>query len=295
MSHSCLFIAKSILAAVCCGFVASASALTPDPYRVGGAASAISPSSGDWSWDGSYITGFRGALRNPVYFGPTGIVQRSIGTVDLDVVTPASLAGVNMFVATWLADADFNTTQVSAVVNFFLGGGDLFLLQDDDAHDVIGQALGLQTFASTGAVSNGGAPLYVGPFGTATDVTQHYNVGRLEESVVLALGGTVAGRNTAGQVTSAYWSAGQFAPGAGALFINADIDMIATTTLCGQPVCGANYDPLNSNGIFALNTFAFIQEQGGTPPIPEPATYALFALGLAAVLAGTRRRRRRPD
>jgi hypothetical protein len=275
------------------GFVAPAVAGTPAaPYVVGGPTQALTPGSSEWAWNGSYIADFRAALQNPAYFGPSGVVDRSITTVDLGAVNAGTLAGINMFVATWIPNVQFSAAQTQAVIDFFLAGGDLFLLQDDDEHDVIGRALGLSTTASTGSVSNGGAPLYDGPFGIATNVTQHYNVGQLNEAAVLALGGTVAGRNLSGQVTSAYWAAGQFAPGAGALFINADIDMIANTgSQCGQPVCGARYAPLNNNGIFALNTFAFLQGQGGTPPIPEPGTYALLGFGLAAVLAAARRRR----
>ncbi len=290
MKHLLSRLLKPAAAALACAAALATPAWASSSYTVAGPAGSITPASGSWAWDQPYISDLRGALENPANFGPAGIVQRSISTVTIDSFTPGALAGVNMFVATWLDDGDLNAEQVAAVTAFFLGGGDLFLLQDDNEHDVIGEALGLSTFSSTGSVSNGGAPLYSGPFGTATNVTQHYNVGRLEESDVLALGGTVAGRNAEGEVTSAYWRAGEFAPGAGALFINADIDMVATTSGCSG-VCGASYSPLNNNGIFALNTFAFIQGAGGTPPIPEPGTYALFGLGLAAVLASVRRRR----
>lgn len=263
-------------------------------YVVGGAGQALISNSGDWAWDGAFIAGLRAALENPSNFGPGGIVNRSITTTTLGTVDAASLATVNMFVGTWVSDSQAAPMQ-AAVVNFFLTGGDLFLLQDDDSHDGLGSALGISTTASTGSVSNGGAPLYVGPFGTATDVTQHYNVGRLSEADVLARNGRVAGRNADDEVTAAYWLAGEYAPGAGALFIVADIDMVATTSSCGLPVCGATYDPLNSNGIYALNTFAFLQQTGGSPdnggsPVPLPGTSALLGLGLG--MAALLRRRR---
>lgn len=261
-------------------------------YVVGGAARSATPASVDWAWDGAYIAPFRGALENPANFGPAGIVNRSISTVDLTTIDATALSSLSMFVATWIQDDNLSTGQVGAIRSFFLGGGDLFLLQDDSAHDVVGEALGLVTSGSTGSVSNGGAPLYDGPFGLARDVAQLYNVGQLDAAAVASFAGTVAGRNAEGQVTSAYWKRGQYAPGAGALFINADIDMIASTPgRCGAPDCGALYSPLNDNGVFALNTFAFIQREGGNPPaIPEPSSYALMLIGLGLLWVTARRR-----
>ena len=261
------------------------------PYVVGGAAQALITGSGSWAWDGSYLTGFRAALENPVYFGPTGVVDRSIQTTTLGAVNAGTLAGVNMFVGTWIEDGQA-APMSDAVKSFFLGGGDLFLLQDDSAHDGLGTALGISTSASTGSVSNGGVPLFSGPFGNATNVSQLYLVGQLDAAAIAAQNGHVGGTNADGQVTSAYWKAGEYAPGAGSLFIIADIDMIATTTACGQPICGGSYDPLNNNGIYALNTFSYLQSQGGTPPIPEPETYALMLAGLGLMGWMVRRRQR---
>ena len=260
------------------------------PYIVGGAAKAMTSDSDDWAWDGAYLTGFRGALENPSYFGPAGVVNRSISTTTLNSVTSATLAGVNMFVGTWISDGQA-APMSAAVMNFFLGGGDLFLLQDDSGHDALGSALGLSTTASTGSVSNGGAPLFNGPFGNAHDVNQFYLTGQLDGAAIAAHNGHIGGTNAEGQITSAYWKAGEYAAGAGSLFIIADIDMISTTTACGQPVCGGSYAPLNDNGIYALNTFSFLQSNGGTPPIPEPETYALMLGGLGIVGWMARRRK----
>jgi MYXO-CTERM domain-containing protein len=99
-------------------------------------------------------------------------------------------------------------------------------------------------------------------------------------------------------VTSAYWRAGQYVAGAGALFIVADIDMIATTLAsdpdigplnCLSVLCGADYIGMNSNAIFALNTFSFLQGNGGSP-VAVPGTVPLAAIGLG--LLALRRRRR---
>jgi hypothetical protein len=176
------------------------------------------------------------------------------------------------------------------VRDFFLAGGDVFLLQDDSGHDALGTALGISTTASTGSVSNGGAPLFDGRFGTAANVTQHYLTGQLDEAAILANNGRVGGRNEEGQVTSAYWRAGEYAPGAGSLFIIADIDMIATTTACGLAICGADYAAMNANAIYALNTFSFLQSNGGNPgSVSAPGTLVLA--GSALLLLGRLRRK----
>lgn len=271
---------KSILTTVALVVLSAASHAA---YVVGGASQTLISSSGEWAWDGTYMQPFRAALENPAYFGPGGVVNQSISTTTLNTVDAASLSGIDMFVGTWIADGQAAPIE-TAILNFFLGGGDLWLLQDDANHDGLGAALGISTSPSDGSPSNGSAPLFDGPFGTATDVRQLYLVGQLNEVAILALGGTVSGRNASNQVTSAYWTAGTFAPGAGALFITADIDMIANTgTQCGLPTCGASYSPLNSNGIYALNTMSFLQQNGGSS-VPEPGSLALFGLAMTVLL-----------
>jgi hypothetical protein len=260
-------------------------------YIIGGANSSLTPGSGNWSWDGSYLTDFRGALENPAFFGPSGIVDETITTVDLASITAATLSGVDMFIAPWVKDNDgsaFNTE----IMNFFLGGGDLFVLQDSSGWDIIGDTLGIATTASSGSVSNGGSPFFDGAFGIANDVTQHYQVGQLDPAAISAQNGQAIGTNVEGQVTSAYWAPGDYAAGAGALFIIADVDMIASTTFCGLAECGAIYGPtladLNDNAVYALNTFSFIQS-GGVLPVPEPAPIVLMGVGLLALFLSRRK------
>ncbi len=279
----------NFLTKACTALVLSVTCLSANAYVVGGAAGSLTPDSGPWSWDGSYLTGFRSALTNPLYFGPGGVVNRSISIADLASVDAGSLAGIDMFVSTWISDTN-GAAMAPSVLDFFLNGGDLFLLQDDSDHDILGTTLGMSTSLSAGSVSNGGVPLFDGPFGVATDVKQYYAVGKLDEAEVLARNGHVGGRNAANEVTSAYWKAGEYAPGAGALFIIADIDMIATTTgLCPDPTCGATYSPLNNNGIYALNTFSFLQDNGGTS-VPEPGNIALAGTALGLLVLSRRRK-----
>ncbi len=252
-------------------------------YVVGGASGAIANESGPWAWDQAYLAGFRSALENPLNFGPAGVVNRSISTTNLATVDAATLASVNMYVAAWNSDSQGNLFA-PAVLNFFLAGGDLLLLQDDSSHDPIGGLLGMHTSPSTGSDSNGGAPLFDGAFGVATNVHQLYSVGQLSAAEITAHNGHIGGTNASGQITSAYWKAGEYAAGAGALFISADIDMIATTDGNCGPVCGAHYGTgglaggMDDNARYALNTFSYLQESGGA--VPEPATVFLMVGGL---------------
>lgn len=261
-------------------------------YVVGGASSTLVPSSYCWAWDSYCVADFRAALENPVYFGPGGVIEESITTVTLGTIDATSLSAIDMFIAPWIYDYD-GPTFGSAVVDFFLSGGDLFLLNDSSSWDYFGEILGIPTTASSGSDSNGGAPLFDGPFGVANNVTQHYQVGQLDAADIAAQNGHVGGTNIEGQITSAFWAAGEYAVGAGALFIIADTDMIATTYGCGSPVCGATYAPLNDNGIYALNTFSFLQSNSGREiSVPEPHSLALFSVGLLGMV-GLRRRKRK--
>ena len=265
-------------------------------YTVGGASYSLS--SNGWAWDQAYMTPFRDALENPNFFGPGGIVEEEIVTTDLSVINSTTLSGVDMFVSSWIDDGTA-ATFASEIQTFFLGGGDLFLLQDDSGHDGLGTSLGISTTASDGSVSNGGFPFFDGPFGEANDVTQHYLTGQLDPDAITSLNGNIVGTNESGEVTSAYWAAGEYAEGSGALFIIADVDMIATTTTCGEPVCGADYGEnltdLNDNAIYALNTFSFLmdgEEIPPTAPVPEPSTALLLGSGLVGLAWYGRKRKK---
>jgi len=260
-------------------------------YTVGGATSSITPNSGLWAWDNAYLADFRGALENPNFFGPGGVVEESITTTTLNTVDATTLATVDMFIAPWVGDSDA-PAFADAVTNFFLGGGDLFLLQDDADHDFLGTELEISTTASNGSVSNGGEPFFDGPFGTANNVTQHYLTGHLDPLAISNTNGNIVGTNEIGQVTSAYWAEGEYAAGAGALFIIADVDMIATTGANGAHY-GLTIGDLDDNAVYALNTFSFLKDGDPIPStVPEPTTMLLFGTGLAGLAAVGRRRKK---
>ena len=111
---------------------------------------------------------------------------------------------------------------------------------------------------------------------------------------MLAANGTVVGRNTENQVIAAFWGAGQYAAGAGALIIVADIDMFtsqATSDGLFGTTFGNDVGDLTDNGRFALNAFAFLSTSTTPlPTVPEPATLALFGAGVLLIGARVRRR-----
>ncbi len=223
------------------------------------------------------IAGYRAAAEDPSNFGPAGVViSQSITTTNLSSVTAATLAQLDGFVASFWADSDTTAAEATAVIDFFLAGGDLILLQDDSAHDAIGEQLGIPTSPSDGSASNGGTPLFEGPFGSASNVAQSDTTGQLSLTDVFSHGGAAGATNGSGQITAAYWNRGDYAPGAGRLLIIADVDMWATTN--------ATYAPLNDNGIFALNGTAFVPEPGALWQLGS-------GIGLLALLSGRRRRR----
>jgi hypothetical protein len=233
-----------------------------------------------WALDSANMSGFLGAITNPAYFGPSGTVHQSISVVDMSTVAPSNLAGLNGFIEPWWNNAQSAPYQ-SAVISAFLGGMDLWLLEDDSSHNGIGTALGITSSLADGTPSNGSAPFFSGAFGTATNTGTFGNFDQFSAANIVALGGVVVATNTSGQVTIAYWAKGAYAPGSGALVLFSDVDMISNAYQ--QP-----YSPsLDANGILALNTTALLV-QGAA--IPEPGTSALLGLGGVLLLVRGRRR-----
>lgn len=278
-----------------CGGAIGAAQTAATFVMAGAAGSTLAPHSGAWSWDGEYLAGYRGALGNRVFFGPSGTVQRSIATITLPSITGEALRGMNGFIAPKWFNSD-SAPYNQLIVNFFRSGGNLFLLDDMSDKSGIAALLGVPTHdSSDGSVSNGGAPLFNGPFGFPTNVTQAQEHGYLMAQEIYAHHGFVCAMNPSNQITAACFNAGGYAPGAGAMVITTDVDMITTLGAGGT---AAYTTPPSSNAIFALNATAFLlnsqmpsHTSGRT--LSALILFGLTVLGIGVTIAIVVRRRAR--
>lgn len=230
--------------------------------------------SDSWSFDGSQLSGWSSAILNPANFGPGGVVGHSINKQSMGTINAATLANVDVFVSPYWSDSA-SSPFVTDIVNYFLSGGNLFLLQDASSFDAIGDALGIATVGTqNGNPHTGTGALFNNVFGNPASISQAGTQGYLSESAVNAHNGTIGARNRFGRVTAAYWNPGEYAAGAGAMVILADVDMISNST--------SNYTTMNNNAQFALNSTAFL---ASSAQVPEPTSALVWAAltGLCAM------------
>lgn len=237
-------------------------------FIISGQGSSFSSSSGDWSWDGSEHRDWRSAIENPTNFGSSGVVTTTVDTVDLSEITADSLSGIDAFVSSW-----WTTTQSAAyeslLVDFFLAGGDLVLLQDNTDRDGVGEELGIETVSNFQSGATAVTSPLNGSFGYVGSVSPRGQFGRLSESAITSRGGAVCGTDGAGQPTIACWSEGEYAAGAGSLVIVGDTDFLTSND------GGANYSTLNAKGRLGLNIIEFLIND---EPSPSPLTTDHFLI-----------------
>lgn len=242
---------------------------------VAGNDSIVSSSSSTWSWDGTQHQELRDALEDTNNFGNSGIVGHDVELRSLGSnITASSLQDVDIFVASYWFDSQA-AIYSSVLVDYFLAGGDLIILQDSAAYDGMGEALGIATSAVTTnpTTVSSASLLGDGPFGTVAPINQIGTIGHLDTAAITSRNGTVCGTDAAGRATIACWQDGEYAANAGSLTIFADVDLISG--VYGE----ADFSPTNDKGRLALNTFAFHMSEVNTVNTP-PALCLLILSSL---------------
>jgi MSHA biogenesis protein MshQ len=229
------------------------------PYQITGHPKSITDGD-DWSWNGSYIVDWRAAMEDANNFGEGGVVSKVIESVDLSSLNASSLSTVDAFVSTWWSSSQ-SSSYHSMLRDFFLAGGDLILLQDDNSHDGIGEFLGIEAISGMSNPTTISSPLQDGPFGAVGSITLNDGASHLDSAQINALGGTICGVDQSEQTTFACWEEGEYALGAGKLVIITDTEFV--TTISNE----ANYSSLNDKGKLALNVLEFLVR---TPQTPTP-------------------------
>ncbi len=254
-----------------------AHAQPPATYTLGGVSCAAATANGSfYCFDGSGFVSYREALAIPANFGPGGTVPVAVTTVAVSAFTAADLAGIDGLLIPWWSTVEAGA-RANLVRDYFLAGGDLFILADNPGNDPVNAALGVPTLFQNipPGPTTGTAPLYAGPFGAATSVIQSFAAGRLDPAAVILRGGHVVGTNVAGQPMAAVWNENEYAAGAGRLIIATDVDMLVDFV-------AAVYEPVasrNDNGRFGLNATAFLVS-GGTI---DEITYDLIGVPSCAL------------
>ncbi len=254
-----------------------AQAQPPATYTLGGVSCAAAPANfGFYCFDGGGFIDYRAAVQTAANFGAGGVVPTAVTTVAVSAFTAADLAGIDGLVIPWWSTADAGA-NAGAVRDFFLAGGDLFILADNPGNDAVNAVLDVPTLYPSVAAgpTTGTAPLYAGPFGTVVTATQFLTSGRLDPAAVTFRRGHIAGTNAAGEPMAAVWDRNEYAPGAGRLVIVTDVDMLVGF---GR----ARYEPpatRNDNGRFGLNATSFLVT-GGTI---DPITYDLIGVPSCAI------------
>jgi hypothetical protein len=258
-----------------------ARAQAPATYTLGGVSCSVAPANFDfYCMEGLALAGYREALAGPANFGPAGTVPTVVTTVAVSAFAAGDLAGVDGLLIPWWAATDA-APHVNAVKDYFLAGGDLFILADNPGNDPVNAALGVPTqFPSVApGTTTGIAPVYAGPFGAATAVTHFGAAGQLDAATILLRGGRIVGTNDAGRPVAAVWERGEYAPGAGRLVIVTDVDTLVAPFI-------AVYEPLgarNDNGRFGLNATAFLVAGGAVDSLP----YDIIGVPSCAIAGGS--------
>jgi hypothetical protein len=138
-----------------------------------------------WTLDGIFMENSRAKLLNPNNFGPQGTVPESINITDVSgEITYTALSPFNVFFSGYLPDnaaQPITEDEGQAFFDWVSAGGTLIITCDDNDHDSMCIAFGLQESASSAVdpveptVAGANRPLFDGPFGTPTSLDMASN------------------------------------------------------------------------------------------------------------------------
>ncbi len=255
---------NATLSILIAGALAPAS-LAQSTYVIGGPANSLSPSSGVLGWDGTEMAAYRAAVEDRELFGPDtdGFHPVVVETRSLTSVNDNSLAGVDAFVCSYWADSEITPAQSDALVDFFLGGGDLIIVTDDNDHDEIADRLGLRVlpgFNETSAET--AAPLGDGIFGRVSGNTVPLTApGYIDAGRVLSKNGHVGAITPFQLAAAAWWNKGDYGPNTGALVVLADPGLLTD----------GDYPSFDTLALIGLNMTEFLSKRAKVKVIGGPA------------------------
>ena len=210
----------------------------------------------DWGLTEGFLSSTRGYVLDPANFGTGGTVERSyqIGP-GVDVVSAATLAGVDVFFTGWVPSGSYTEEEKQALRAFVLGGGTLIATTDDTGHSMV-DVFGLIQGDGSGnptenTITEPGHPLANGPFGAVTAFNQYMATGHYPS---LGPDAHEIGRNAQG-TSLAVIERGALGPGSGAVILVADVDVFSDEVVGGAVV----------NATLIKNVFAFAAVE---PPRP---------------------------
>jgi len=181
-----------------------------------------------WSFvDGTWFSRARSNLANPAFFGPDGVVHRTIAIGGgMGTATEASLSSVNVFFTGKTPTSSYSSAERSAISNAVRNGMQLVILSDDPQHD-LSDLFGVTLASPGGDVSSGVAtdhPILAGPFGRLTQLTGADGYGHFRS---WPSGTLLIASNSAGP-SMILIPRGSIAAGAGAVLLLSDADMLTT-------------------------------------------------------------------
>jgi hypothetical protein len=224
------------------------------------------------------MTDSRAKLLNSQYFGPAGVVDRTVVIEDSAAeITPALLSGVEILFIGYLNDDSSNSfshSELEAMEDFVLGGGSLLVTCDDADYDAVCAYFGFPipplillgggtTIGHLATASGAGwnHPALAGPFGAVRQATAEGSISNFASDVDATV--LLRSDSSDGPIAIAERA------GAGKVVALGDVDLISNDT---QSDGDQN---INSNDALLLDLVAWLADESGGACIPDNTTLCI--------------------